>query len=48
MHKVYKAKDRTKYFWIEHWSTLLESARLLGPVTGMCPQIRDLILAKLF
>ncbi|KAF5826985.1 hypothetical protein DUNSADRAFT_1559 [Dunaliella salina] len=31
--KVYKAKDRTKMFWIEHWMALLESTNLLGPHT---------------
>lgn len=32
--KLYKAKDKTKYFWIEHWMALLESANLLGAHTG--------------
>eukprot|EP00983_Pelagomonas_calceolata_P014364 457934-Pelagomonas_calceolata.AAC.1 len=32
--KLYKAKDRTKMFWIEHWIALLESTNLLGTHTG--------------
>lgn len=34
MFKVYKARDRTKFFTIEHWAALLEAARMLGPHTG--------------
>lgn len=33
--KLYKAKDKTKYFWIEHWISLLESASICGSHTGM-------------
>eukprot|EP00200_Dunaliella_tertiolecta_P007620 CAMPEP_0202380154 /NCGR_PEP_ID=MMETSP1127-20130417/27386_1 /ASSEMBLY_ACC=CAM_ASM_000462 /TAXON_ID=3047 /ORGANISM="Dunaliella tertiolecta, Strain CCMP1320" /LENGTH=1087 /DNA_ID=CAMNT_0048978807 /DNA_START=79 /DNA_END=3342 /DNA_ORIENTATION=+ len=33
--KLYKAKDRTKMFWIEHWIALLESTNLLGTHTGI-------------
>ena len=32
--KVYKAKDKTKYFYIEHWIAFLESTQLLGSHTG--------------
>lgn len=32
--KLYKAKDKTKYFWIEHWIAFLESVNLIGPHTG--------------
>lgn len=32
--KLYKAKDKTKYFWIEHWVTLLEAIGLMGSHTG--------------
>ena len=28
--QAYKAKDRTKYFYVEHWVTLLESTGILG------------------
>ncbi|GFH12474.1 predicted protein, partial [Haematococcus lacustris] len=35
VHKLYKAKDRTKYFWIEHWWALLDGCRLAGPHTGV-------------
>jgi len=31
---LYKAKDRTKMFWVEHWIALLESTNLLGGHTG--------------
>lgn len=34
MFKLYKAKDRTKMFWIEHWIALLDSTKLLGGWTG--------------
>lgn len=34
--QVYKAKDRTKSFWIEHWMALLEAVSLLQPWTGGC------------
>ena len=29
MFKLYKAKDRTVYFWIEHWGALLKATRLI-------------------
>lgn len=32
--KLYKAKDKTKYFWIEHWIALLEATNLMGSHTG--------------
>ncbi|KAJ9515640.1 hypothetical protein QJQ45_021752 [Haematococcus lacustris] len=35
VHKLYKAKDRTKYFCIEHWWALLDGCRLAGPHTGV-------------
>ena len=28
MFKFYKARDRTKYFWIENWAALLEGTGL--------------------
>jgi len=33
--KVYKAKDRTKLFWQDHWLALLTDLNLLGPHTGI-------------
>jgi hypothetical protein len=33
--KVYKAKDKTRYLWVEHWVALLESLNLLGLHTGL-------------
>eukprot|EP00210_Caulerpa_lentillifera_P005165 g4937.t1 len=33
--KLYKAKDKTKYFAIEHWISFLESSNLIGPHTGV-------------
>lgn len=32
--KFYKAKDKTKYFSIEHWMTFLESMSLIGTASG--------------
>jgi hypothetical protein len=33
--QAYKAKDRTKYFYVEHWITLLESTGIMGnPLMG--------------
>ena len=29
--QVFKAKEQTKYFWIEHWKALLDVCQLLGP-----------------
>ncbi|GMH44651.1 hypothetical protein BSKO_12603 [Bryopsis sp. KO-2023] len=45
MFKLYKAKDKTKYFWIEHWVTLLESINLIGAHTGMEKREAKLIFA---
>ena len=28
MFKFYKARDRTKFFWIENWAALLEATGL--------------------
>lgn len=28
--QVFKAKDQTKYFWIEHWKAFLDSCSFLG------------------
>ena len=33
--KVYKAKDKTRYLWVQHWVALLESLNLLGLHTGL-------------
>lgn len=33
-HAVYRARDRTKLFWVEHWMALLESTNMVGPHTG--------------
>ena len=41
MFKLYKAKDRTAYFWIEHWDALLEDTRLTE-LAGWCKQDRAL------
>ncbi|KAF5827857.1 hypothetical protein DUNSADRAFT_18612 [Dunaliella salina] len=35
MFKLYKARDRTRHFWVEHWIALLESTNLLGGHTGI-------------
>lgn len=35
VYRVYKARDRTKFFWIEHWMAMLESTGLLSEVTGL-------------
>ena len=37
--KLYKAKDKTKYFCIEHWMTFLESTQLLGSHTGLASEL---------
>lgn len=29
--QVFKAKDQSYYFWIEHWKALLDTCQLLGP-----------------
>lgn len=41
--KVYKARDRTKYFWVEHWFAFLESLDLLGDHTGLDKHTAKLI-----
>jgi hypothetical protein len=28
--QVFKAKDQTKFFWIEHWKALLETCQVFG------------------
>jgi len=33
--KLYKAKDRTKYFAIEHWAAFLEGCNLMGEHLGI-------------
>ncbi|GLC40789.1 hypothetical protein PLESTB_000022500 [Pleodorina starrii] len=35
MFKLYKARDRARYFWPEHFMSFLESNQLLGPATGL-------------
>lgn len=40
--KLYKAKDKTKYFSIEHWISFLESSNLIGPHTGALLNYRTL------
>lgn len=30
LYKLFKAKDHTKHFRIEHWGSFLESIKLLG------------------
>ena len=37
--KLYKAKDRSKFFWIEHWQAFLEANRW-GPGYGRVRQGR--------
>ncbi len=39
MFKFYKAKDRTKYFWVENWAALLEATNLMK-LSGMLFWIR--------
>lgn len=34
MFKLFKAKDRTKWFQIEHWQALLEATKVMGTHTG--------------
>ncbi|KAG2501783.1 hypothetical protein HYH03_000283 [Edaphochlamys debaryana] len=33
--KLYKARDRSKYFWPEHWLSFLDANKLLGLATGV-------------
>ncbi|KAG2484429.1 hypothetical protein HYH03_016739 [Edaphochlamys debaryana] len=33
--RLYRARDRTKFFWPEHWLSFLEANRLLGLATGV-------------
>lgn len=35
--QVYKAKDRTKLFYMDHWFRLLEDTNMLGVHTGEAP-----------
>lgn len=42
--KLYKAKDKTKYFWIEHWIILLEAVGLMGSHTGKETAIKCVLL----
>jgi len=35
LFKLYKARDKTKYFSVEHWMNLLESTKLLGDHSGL-------------
>ncbi|KAG2452447.1 hypothetical protein HYH02_002689 [Chlamydomonas schloesseri] len=35
MYKLYKARDRAKLFWPEHWAAFLDSNKLLGLATGV-------------
>lgn len=28
---MFKAKDQTKFFWIEHWKALLDTCQMFGP-----------------
>ena len=32
---VYKAKNSSKYFWMEHWISFLEGLQLLGDKSGL-------------
>ena len=41
--KLYKARDKSKYFWIEHWAAFLESMFLMGPHTGLDRQAAKLL-----
>eukprot|EP00798_Chlamydomonas_sp_ICE-L_P017102 gene17102-23399_t len=45
MHKLYRARDCTKYFWVEHWHSLLNSAKLFGAHTGLERREAKLIFA---
>ncbi|KAG2491392.1 hypothetical protein HYH03_010183 [Edaphochlamys debaryana] len=44
-HKLYKARDRTKYFWPEHWLGFLDSNKLLGLATGVERREAKLVFA---
>ncbi|KAG2424357.1 hypothetical protein HXX76_014566 [Chlamydomonas incerta] len=35
MFKLYKARDRSRLFWPEHWAAFLDSNKLLGLATGV-------------
>ncbi|KAG2452450.1 hypothetical protein HYH02_002692 [Chlamydomonas schloesseri] len=35
MYKLYKARDRSRLFWPEHWAAFLDSNKLLGLATGV-------------
>ncbi|KXZ55497.1 hypothetical protein GPECTOR_2g1046 [Gonium pectorale] len=45
MFKLYKARDRAKYFWPEHWFAFLEANQLLGLATGVERREAKLIYA---
>ncbi|GLI68136.1 hypothetical protein VaNZ11_012472 [Volvox africanus] len=45
MFKLYKARDRARYLWPEHFMALLESNQLLGPSTGLTRREAKLIFA---
>ena len=44
--KLYKAKDKTKYFSIEHWIAFLESISLLGMHTGTSQSLQSFVGSK--
>jgi hypothetical protein len=33
--RCYKAKNSSRYFWMEHWMTLLETLELVGDRTSI-------------
>ncbi|EFJ45989.1 hypothetical protein VOLCADRAFT_118253, partial [Volvox carteri f. nagariensis] len=43
--KLYKARDRARYFWPEHFFSFLESNQLLGAATGLSRKDAKLIFA---
>jgi hypothetical protein len=44
--QVYKASNQTKYFWIEHWKALLDTAQLLGAHALMPAEARLIFAAS--
>ncbi|GIL52460.1 hypothetical protein Vafri_8339 [Volvox africanus] len=45
MFKLYKARDRARYMWPEHFMAFLESNQLLGATTGLTRREAKLIFA---
>jgi hypothetical protein len=41
--KLYKSRDKAKFFWIEHWAAFLEAMCLMGPHTGLDRQEAKLL-----